>query len=99
MLESTHYSLNLQGYGILGHAKLLAKRQKKKVNFVIHNLPVLAKMNTIAKAMGNSFGLAKGVAPEISGGMLIALPREEVGNNKSSWLELMCQIKARAVND
>ena len=49
---------------------------------MIHNLPVLAKMNTIAKAMGNAFGLAKGVAPEISGGMLIALPREEVRKNK-----------------
>ncbi|CAG5105092.1 Oidioi.mRNA.OKI2018_I69.chr1.g1826.t1.cds [Oikopleura dioica] len=74
---NAHGATAVAGYGILGHAKLLAKRQKKKVNFVIHNLPVLAKMNTIAKAMGNSFGLAKGVAPEISGGMLIALPREE----------------------
>lgn len=71
------------GYGILGHAKLLAQRQQNKVNFVIHNLPVIAKMNTIAKAMGNSFGLAKGVAPETSGGLLIALPREEVKHNRA----------------
>lgn len=74
---NAHGATAVAGYGILGHAKLLAQRQQKKVNFVIHNLPVIAKMNTIAKAMGNSFGLAKGVAPETSGGLLIALPREE----------------------
>ena len=83
------------GYGILGHAKLLAKRQQKKVNFVIHNLAVIGKMNTIAKAMGNSFGLSKGVAPEISGGLLIALPREEVKHISRSpqIFQLLCQIK------
>lgn len=74
---NAHGATAVAGYGILGHAKLLAQRQQKKVNFVIHNLPVIAKMNTIAKAMGNTFGLSRGVAPEISGGLLIALPREE----------------------
>ena len=68
----------LLGYGILGHAKLLAQRQRNAVNFVIHNLPVIHKMQNIAKACGNTFGLMQGNAPEISGGLLIALPREQV---------------------
>lgn len=74
---SHHESL---GYGILGHAKLLAARQRNPVNFVIHNLPVIHKMQNIAKACGNTFGLMQGVAPEISGGLLIALPREQVNS-------------------
>lgn len=74
---NAHGATAVAGYGILGHAKLLAKRQRNQVNFVIHNLPVFTKMNTIAKAMGNTFGLQQGVAPEISGGLLVALPREQ----------------------
>ena len=35
-------------------------------------------MQNIAKACGNTFGLMQGNAPEISGGLLIALPREQV---------------------
>lgn len=72
-----HGATEVAGYGILGHARLLAKRQRNAVNFVIHNLPVIHKMQNIAKACGNTFGLMQGVAPEISGGLLIALPREQ----------------------
>lgn len=72
-----HGATEVAGYGILGHAKLLAARQRNQVNFVIHNLPVIHKMQNIAKACGNTFGLMQGVSPEISGGLLIALPREQ----------------------
>jgi len=72
-----HGATEVAGYGILGHAKLLAARQRASVNFVIHNLPIISKMQNIAKACGNTFGLLQGVAPEISGGLLIALPREQ----------------------
>lgn len=72
-----HGATEVAGYGILGHAKLLAARQRNPVNFVIHNLPVIHKMQNIAKACGNTFGLMQGNAPEISGGLLIALPREQ----------------------
>ena len=75
--RDAYYEL-ISGYGILGHAKLLAQRQRNAVNFVIHNLPVIHKMQNIAKACGNTFGLMQGNAPEISGGLLIALPREQV---------------------
>ena len=35
----------------------LAKNQKNQVSFVIHNLPVIAKMAAVAKACGNMFSL------------------------------------------
>jgi len=44
-------------YGLLGHAQNLARIQKNEVSFVIHNLPIIAKMAAISKACGNMFGL------------------------------------------
>ena len=35
---------DITGFGILGHTQNLAKQQGNEVSFVIHNLPVLAKM-------------------------------------------------------
>jgi selenide,water dikinase len=58
-----------------GHAQALARNQKAEVGFVIHNLPVIAKMAAVGKACGNMFQLAQGAAAETSGGLLICLPR------------------------
>ncbi|MEQ2165953.1 Selenide, water dikinase 1, partial [Goodea atripinnis] len=69
--------LNRTGFGILGHAQTLARQQRSEVSFVIHNLPVLAKMAAVSKACGNMFGLMHGTCPETSGGLLICLPREQ----------------------
>jgi selenide,water dikinase len=44
---------------------------------VIHNLPVIAKMAAISKGSGTSFGLLQGTSAETSGGLLVALPREQ----------------------
>merc|ERR1711936_1426099 len=60
-----------------GHASHLASVQKNEVNFVVHNLPVIAKMASVAKSYGNMFNLAQGEASECSGGLLICLPREQ----------------------
>jgi hypothetical protein len=49
----------------------------RQVSFVIHNLPVIAKMAAVAKACGNMFQLLQGHAAETSGGLLICLPREQ----------------------
>jgi selenide,water dikinase len=49
----------------------------RQVSFVIHNLPVIAKMGAVAKACGNMFQLLQGHAAETSGGLLICLPREQ----------------------
>ena len=66
------------GFGLLGHAQALARNQKNEVSFVIHNLPVIAKMASVAKACGNMFQLLQGHSAETSGGLLICLPREQV---------------------
>lgn len=72
-----HGSTDVTGYGMLGHANNLAKIQKNEVGFVIHNLPVIAKMAAVSKACGNMFGLMQGTSAETSGGLIIALPREQ----------------------
>jgi len=72
-----HGATDVTGFGILGHADNLAKQQQHMVTFVIHNLPCINKMAMLAKACGNLFGLLQGTSAETSGGLLIALPREQ----------------------
>jgi len=74
---NAHGATDITGLGLLGHAQALAKNQKHEVSFVIHNLPVIAKMAGVAKACGNMFSLLQGQASETSGGLLICLPREQ----------------------
>lgn len=72
-----HGATDITGFGLLGHANNLARVQKHEVGFVIHNLPIIAKMAAVSKACGNMFGLLQGHSAETSGGLLIALPREQ----------------------
>ncbi|KAG5836466.1 hypothetical protein ANANG_G00255060 [Anguilla anguilla] len=74
---NAHAATDITGFGILGHARNLAQQQRSDVAFVIHNLPILAKMTAISKACGNLFGLLQGTSSETSGGLLICLPREQ----------------------
>jgi selenide,water dikinase len=74
---NAHGATDVTGFGLLGHAMNLAKNQKNEVSFVIHNLPVIAKMAAVAKACGNMFQLLQGLSAETSGGLLICLPREQ----------------------
>merc|ERR1719347_614303 len=74
---NAHGATDVTGFGLLGHASALAKTQQNEVSFVIHNLPVIAKMAAVAKASGNMFGLLQGQTSETSGGLLICLPREQ----------------------
>lgn len=74
---NAHGATDVTGFGLLGHAQTLAKHQKNEVSFVIHNLPVIAKMASVAKACGNMFQLLQGHSAETSGGLLICLPREQ----------------------
>lgn len=68
---NAHAATDITGFGILGHAQNLAKQQRNEVSFVIHNLPVLAKMAAVSKACGNMFGLMHGTCPETSGNLLL----------------------------
>lgn len=74
---NAHGATDVTGFGLLGHAQNLARNQKNEVSFVIHNLPVIAKMAAVAKACGNMFQLLQGHSAETSGGLLICLPREQ----------------------
>ena len=64
---NAHGATDVTGFGLLGHAKNLARIQKNEVGFVIHNLPVIAKMAAVSKACGNLFGLLQGNSAETSG--------------------------------
>lgn len=64
---NAHGATDVTGFGLLGHANNLAKIQKNEVGFVIHNLPIIAKMAAISKACGNMFGLLQGHSAETSG--------------------------------
>jgi len=66
---NAHGATDVGGYGLLGHANNLANIQKNEVGFVIHNLPVIAKMAAVSKACGNMFGLLQGHAAETSGNL------------------------------
>jgi len=63
-------------YGVLGHADLLARRQTNDVGFIIHNMPVIARMCATARITG-TLPLLQGEIPEVSGGLLVVLPREQ----------------------
>lgn len=73
---NAHAATDITGFGILGHSQNLAKQQRNEVSFVIHNLPIIAKMAAISKASGR-FGLLQGTSAETSGGLLICLPRSK----------------------
>lgn len=74
---NAHACTDVTGFGLLGHAQNLARHQKNEVTFVIHNLPIIAKMAAINRACSNMFNLIGGTSAETSGGLLIALPREQ----------------------
>lgn len=62
-----HAATDVTGFGLLGHANNLAAQQQNEVAFVIHNLPIIAKMAAISKACGNLFNLVQGTSAETSG--------------------------------
>jgi selenide,water dikinase len=64
---NAHAATDVTGFGLLGHAQNLVAHQKNEVSFVIHNLPVIAKMAAVAKACGNMFQLLTGLSAETSG--------------------------------
>ncbi|CAF4227304.1 unnamed protein product [Rotaria socialis] len=74
---NAHACTDVTGFGLLGHAENLAKYQKNEVSFVIHNLPIIAKMATITKACNDMFSLLQGKSAETSGGLLVVLPHEQ----------------------
>ena len=64
---SAHAATDITGFGILGHAKNLAKNQRANVDFLIHTLPVIKNMVKIFSASGINFKLTEGYSAETSG--------------------------------
>jgi len=71
-----HAATDVTGFGILGHARNLAKNQKAKVDFMIHTLPIIYQMDQIDNLFG-FFKLLDGVSAETSGGLLIAIEEKK----------------------
>ncbi|NWS50140.1 SPS2 dikinase, partial [Probosciger aterrimus] len=61
-----HAATDVTGFGLLGHARALAARQRHHVTFVIHNLPLIARTAAMSAACGGG-RLLRGTAPETSG--------------------------------
>ncbi|XP_043283330.1 inactive selenide, water dikinase-like protein [Venturia canescens] len=74
---NAHAACEVTHQGLLKSAATLAQLQKNPVNFVIHNLPVIAKMNAVSRLTGDSTKLLNGSTPELSGGLILVLPREQ----------------------
>ncbi len=71
---AAHAATDVTGFGILGHAKNLAQNQKSSVDFVIHSLPILPTMDLVNSIV--NFKLLEGYSAETSGGLFVALPKE-----------------------
>jgi len=69
-----HAATDVTGFGILGHANNLASNQLAAVSLVIHTLPVISLMKTVADAVP-IFKLVEGFSAETSGGLFICMPR------------------------
>jgi len=81
--HGAHAATDITGFGILGHAANLAEAQKAKVKMVIEKLPILKHMHTADKALGGMFKLLDGKSAETSGGLLIAIPK----NNAEAFVK------------
>jgi selenide,water dikinase len=71
-----HAATDVTGFGLLGHSNNLCKNQKQAVDFVIHTLPIIEGMKEIAQVC-TFFNLLQGRSAETSGGLLIAMEKNE----------------------
>lgn len=72
-----HAATDITGFGLIGHARNLAKHTKAKVDIEITALPVIKGADAMDGHLGRRFGLRQGRAAETSGGLLVALPADQ----------------------
>jgi selenide,water dikinase len=82
-----HAATDVTGFGLLGHGNNLAGNQKANVDFVIDVLPIINKMEDVEKEIG-WFRLLRGYSAETSGGLLVALPKE----NAEAFIKELVEI-------
>lgn len=89
-----HGCTDVTGFGILGHAANLAENQEAHVDFEIDTLPLIHKMDIVAKQVP-WFSLVEGFSAETSGGLFIAMPAETANDfikeiqeldNQPAWI-------------
>ena len=78
---------DITGFGIKGHCENLVNAQKENLKFIINLLPVFPKMDLINNNVFN-FKLFEGYSAETSGGLLIAIEKDDAENYISDLLEL-----------
>jgi len=69
-----HAATDVTGFGLLGHAKNLAKNQKLPLGFYIDTLPILRHMRAVNERV--NFKLLLGLSAETSGGLLVCMSEE-----------------------
>jgi len=70
---NAHAATDITGFGIFGHSNNLAKNQEASVDFHIHTLPIINKMEDVDQLF-RRWNLLEGRSSETSGGLFIALP-------------------------
>eukprot|EP01094_Clydonella_sp_ATCC50884_P029405 TRINITY_DN9192_c0_g1_i1.p1 TRINITY_DN9192_c0_g1~~TRINITY_DN9192_c0_g1_i1.p1 ORF type:complete len:310 (-),score=70.97 TRINITY_DN9192_c0_g1_i1:93-1022(-) len=75
MKYDAHAATDVTGFGILGHARNLAKAQRAEVSINLHTLPIIAGMRAIDDAL-SMFKLMEGFSAETSGGLMVCLSAE-----------------------
>lgn len=82
-----HACTDVTGFGIMGHARNLAKNQKEAVQFEIHTLPIIRNMREVDEKV-KIWKLMDGFSAETSGGLLIAMSEE----NASAFIKEIEEI-------
>lgn len=83
-----HGCTDVTGFGILGHAKNLARVQKSAIDIEITALPIIKGLVALETGVTVDYRLTKGYSAETSGGLLIALPTDRVAEFRQKMKEL-----------
>ena len=54
-----HAVTDVSGFGLIGHAQNLVRKQRNEVSFFIYNLPIIAKLTAFDKATGKIYKLVQ----------------------------------------
>jgi selenide,water dikinase len=83
-----HGATDVTGFGIFGHATNLVTVQKNNVNFEITALPIIKGLVPLEKGVTIDYRLTMGLSAETSGGLLVILPCDKVGDFEAKMLEV-----------
>lgn len=85
---NAHAATDITGFGLLGHAKNLARHQKNDISFKIHTIPIISKMKDVNTLFNNQFHLTDGKGIETSGGLFICLPSDSAKDFCTKFKEI-----------